>query len=172
MFIRSSHSNHYIYNEGRILLIHPLLSSISKTVSFKKALLSSTELYYERKYSFLKRYGYLDYNNLDINKAPIYLSEEKVINQLKSLKAISIEITEACNMQCEYCGYSDVYEQYNDVRQESFIKEDAVYALMAELHNYWKEESDKEVEISFYGGEPLLGMEQIKNIILYIGCSI
>lgn len=168
MFFTSSHSNNYVYSKGKIFLIHPLLSYASQTIYKEKNTLSSDELYYERKYSFLKKYGYLSTESMNTIKAFTPLCEEKVIYQLKKIKAISIEITEACNMQCEYCGYSDLYEQYGDVRKDNFIREDAVYALIAELYQYWKEEPNKEIEISFYGGEPLLGIEQIKNIISYI----
>lgn len=168
MLIKSSHSNCYVYNEGMILLVHPLLLDASKVNCSKGLSQSPTSLYYVRKYSFLKKCGYLTSKNQKMDMTYPFLSKEKVVNQLQKLKAISIEITEKCNMKCEYCGYSNVYEQYGDMREGTFIKEYAIYALIDELYQYWKEEAAKEIEISFYGGEPLLGMSQIKNIISHI----
>lgn len=168
MLFKSSHSNNYVYNRGKIIFVHPIFSKILQESFFEKSLLSVEELYYVQKYLFLREKGYLNdcVENTVFESAPLCV--EKVIHQLKKIKAVSFEITEACNMQCEYCGYSDLYDQYGIVRQNDYIKEDMVYALMSELYKYWKEELNKEIEIIFYGGEPLLGIKIIKNIITHL----
>lgn len=161
MVIKSSSSNYYLYHEGKMMLIHPCLASIFKGTDISKA-----STYYKRKYNFLKKYNFFQSRYFESSSLP--LNENIVIKQLQDLKAISIEITENCNMRCTYCGHSDLYEHYNYERSDNFINERNVYELINELNRYWESKQNKEIEISFYGGEPLLGIKQIRTIVSFL----
>ena len=43
------------------------------------------------------------------------IEEKTVRNNLNNLKQIVFEVTEKCNLNCSYCGLSDLY-QANDTR--------------------------------------------------------
>lgn len=172
MYTNSSHSNKYLYGKGELLLIHPILYSIIELVERKGNLFQEVQfstfdrLYYMKKYSFLKSHGYLT----DIygeKYEGVFVNESDIIDKLKNIKAISIEVTEMCNMKCEYCGYSDMYEQYECVRTKNIIDDNIVYSLLNEVSQYWDKKRN-ELDIIFYGGEPLLAFDQIKKIVDYL----
>ena len=75
-----------------------------------------------------------------------------------------LQVTQACNLRCEYCAYSGNY--YNRVHSSLYmtfdIAQKAVDFLFAHSYN------QKELGIGFYGGEPLLNFSLIKKVIDYI----
>ncbi|MFX0208891.1 MAG: radical SAM protein, partial [Candidatus Hodarchaeota archaeon] len=62
-------------------------------------------------------------------------------------------LTQQCNLRCRYCGGSTE-------RNEN--PQDITYSLK-ELKNFLK--FDPDVTIAFYGGEPLMKIEKMKQII-------
>ncbi|MDR1223814.1 MAG: radical SAM peptide maturase [Tannerella sp.] len=96
------------------------------------------------------------------------LESEAVRHNLINLKQIVFEVTERCNLNCRYCGLADMYNgnQNRNTRQLSFRKARLLIEYLASL---WKENhsegSFQPVTVSFYGGEPLLNMLFIKNVI-------
>lgn len=102
-----------------------------------------------------------------------FLTIKPVIVQhcLSNLSNLVFEVTDACNLRCTYCGYSDLYSGY-DVREDKFMSFDQAKAVIDYLLNFWKTNSSpvftKRLNISFYGGEPLLNTTLIKKIIDYV----
>ena len=41
------------------------------------------------------------------------IDKKDVENNLSELRNIVFEVTDACNLRCKYCGYSDLYEGYD-----------------------------------------------------------
>jgi uncharacterized protein len=81
------------------------------------------------------------------------------------IEYIILNITDQCNMRCTYCTYSGTYadERTHSNRYMSFeIAQKAVDFYI--LHS---SESKKRLVI-FYGGEPLLNIKLIKDIVNYI----
>lgn len=83
---------------------------------------------------------------------------------------IVFEVTQECNLACKYCVFGDNYsnhENRNDIKLD-FRKVTLLidyFLLKKERHNY----SYKSIfNIGFYGGEPLLNFELIKNTVEYI----
>lgn len=105
------------------------------------------------------------------NKIFRYISEEDIEYQLTHLQNLIFEVTDACNLQCKYCGYADLYEGY-DKREN--LKFPFIWAkkILDYLCNIWKKNcmygTMEPVTISFYGGEPLLNVPFIQQVIEYI----
>lgn len=97
-------------------------------------------------------------------------SKETIIYNLSNLRNIIFESTERCNLNCLYCAYSSFYQDY-DNRQGKNMSFVMAKTIIDYLHNFWKncyrEGVNKDTTISFYGGEPLLNIEFIKQIIDY-----
>ncbi len=97
----------------------------------------------------------------------IKLKEKKVQSSIKNLKQLTTEVTQACNLRCKYCVYGDFYpfqRKHSSKRIEPFVIEEGinyVYELI-NARNY------KEFQIGFYGGEPLLYFDLIKDIVSYV----
>jgi len=100
-----------------------------------------------------------------------YLSSKDVKYQLANTPQITFEITDACNLKCTYCGYGQFYSDY-DTRENKRLPVEIAIALLDYLHQLWNSSlnvsMNKNLYISFYGGEPLLNMQFIRNILDYV----
>lgn len=97
---------------------------------------------------------------------PYFETESLKKEKEKPLNMILLEITENCNFRCSYCIYSGNYinERRASSKRMSFK---TAKKAMDELINLSKESS----LIGFYGGEPLLNMDLIKEVIDYAKIS-
>ena len=102
----------------------------------------------------------------------MYQINEKIIkNNLINLKQIVFEVTEKCNLNCKYCGLSDFYQKY-DVRENRDLPFKKAKLIIDYLINLWNDnritDANSKFAVSFYGGEPLMNIPLIKQIIDYI----
>lgn len=81
--------------------------------------------------------------------------------KLPNLDSFIINVTEQCNLRCSYCCYSGSYQNARTHGTKSITEED-VLALIKFIEDY---AAKKPINISFYGGEPLLYYELVKSII-------
>ena len=88
-----------------------------------------------------------------------------------NLTQLVFEVTDACNLKCKYCGYGEMYEGH-DKREDKNLPFKKAKLLIDYLFDLWKKERYKSnnvaVTISFYGGEPLVNIILIKEIVNYI----
>ena len=100
-----------------------------------------------------------------------HVDEKQVRNNLINLRQIVFEVTEKCNLNCKYCGLSDLYQAY-DVRKNRDLPFEKAQLIIDHLLSLWKDNqmSDTSLRfaVSFYGGEPLINAPLIKKIIDYI----
>lgn len=78
------------------------------------------------------------------------------------MKHVSFEITERCNLRCKYCVY---HEGQGGFRE--FGKKDISLEIIKKTVDLLEQSKEKEIYISFYGGEPLLRFDLIKQCIEY-----
>lgn len=81
----------------------------------------------------------------------------------RKLSVITLQITQQCNLRCEYCVYSGKYQNRG---HSSEIMDDTVARQSIDflaLHSI----DSSHVHIGFYGGEPLLRFQFIKDQIDY-----
>ena len=99
------------------------------------------------------------------------INEGAISHNLTHLRQIIFEVTDACNLRCKYCAYSDLYEGY-DERENSKFPFHRAKLVIDYMYNYWSKAipqgTSYPVAISFYGGEPTLNMPFIKKVIDYI----
>lgn len=78
------------------------------------------------------------------------------------LSGLSLSVTEECNLRCKYCCYS---KRNNNNSKKAMSFETAQKAL-----DFFLERSHKrnEINVSFYGGEPLLNFSLIKRCVDYL----
>lgn len=85
-----------------------------------------------------------------------WLSENK-------LNSITLCVTENCNLRCEYCIYMDKYKD-STYELKNMSQEVAFKAIDMMMKN---SKSSDNVNIGFYGGEPLLRFDLIKKCVDY-----
>ena len=83
----------------------------------------------------------------------------------KRLKQLILQVTQQCNLRCEYCAYSGKYEGN---RTHAAKRMD--FGTAKKAIDFFLEHSSemKEVAIGFYGGEPLLELGLIRQCVNYI----
>lgn len=103
-------------------------------------------------------------SNFHLNRLDI---EYSLIN----LPQLIFEVTDACNLRCKYCGYADLYEGY-DKRENLKFPFIRAKMVIDYLHELWNkncvEDAVSPFTISFYGGEPLLNVPFIRQVIGYV----
>ena len=125
-------------------------------------------------------------NSIQIQERPIHRSESKdwilesriegtisastVQDQLTNIRHIGFEVTDACNLKCTYCAYGKLYNDYDERKGQ---KMDSARAkrfldhLLVGISSTANQSAHNKVYISFYGGEPLLNMPFIEEIVHY-----
>ncbi len=90
-----------------------------------------------------------------------YLLENDLNN---CLRQITLEVTERCNLRCDYCIYND---DYKTVRKFGYKDMSYEVAQLAIDDLAKRSKGVQEVGIGFYGGEPLLRFDFIVKCIEY-----
>ena len=98
------------------------------------------------------------------------INPKDIIRNLINLPQLVYEVTDICNLRCKYCGFGDLYEGY-DPRNKGRLSLRKAFNILDYLAKLWKENIQGSIKqpfiLGFYGGEPLLAMNLIKEIIEY-----
>lgn len=96
------------------------------------------------------------------------ITKDEVIDNIVNLRQLTFEVTDACNLQCKYCGFGDLYFGY-DKREAKYMSFEQGKILIDYLVNIWKKHHAKSAQqrtyISFYGGEPLMNMDFVERMV-------
>jgi len=118
------------------------------------------------------------HNEMEILKKKGYLKDffpKKIVDprlaQLDYLinnrvEGITLQVTQQCNMRCSYCKFTYGDNIHN--RAHATVSMSYDVAVRAIDFYYHHSRDTKYVNVSFYGGEPLLEYEMIKKIIAYV----
>lgn len=115
------------------------------------------------KVAFLKSKGYLSSKHVSriehcyTKDLPYYLG--------RRVSKMTLQVTQNCNFRCTYC----VYSQENEGVQRSHSNKVMSLEMAKEAVDFLVEHSMdcQEVNLAFYGGEPLLAFDLIREIIVY-----
>lgn len=94
---------------------------------------------------------------------PQTLQLNNYVNQ--NLSQLILEVTQRCNLRCKYCIYQDKNKKFRNFGTEddmdlNIAKKAIDYAL--------EHAKDKNFYLTFYGGEPLLKFDLIKECVEYL----
>ncbi len=190
----SNRNNHYVFDRRKksTLLCNPVLHYLLKlflqgtdtrqwidsmdTGDFPVEIedcepVSKEELeYYHRKFLFLKDSGYFSEPKEEKFHSG-HVKPEFIEFSLANCRQITFEVTERCNMNCKYCGYGHFYKVYGN-RKENDLSISKAQRFLNFMTRYWNSTLNtsygKTVYISFYGGEPLLDFNFIKEIARFV----
>lgn len=109
----------------------------------------------------LKDKGYLKTNRVEIPEHPVTEVYDAYLKN--DLCHLTLQVTQMCNLNCKYCAYSGGY--YNRVHANKWMDMEIV---RKSIDFFIKHSRDsKRFAISFYGGEPLLAFDLIKESVIY-----
>lgn len=149
----------YIYDRGRNAILAVSDSEYEELELIRKGKLK------EESSSVLKKYqreGFLCKNTVTKIEHPC---TAVLGHYLKNhVEKLTLQITQRCNLRCEYCVYSGNYDNRKHSNQDMSF-ETAKKAI--DLYLRSSGEMSK-YSVAFYGGEPLLNLKLIKECVQYI----
>lgn len=101
----------------------------------------------------------------NLEEVPLY---KKGITWISDLV---ITTTNECNLRCDYCVFSSNYTDYRDHQKNKMTKEISRKSIdwffLYNDNNLFRSYRERNLNILFYGGEPFLNFNVIKDSILY-----
>jgi uncharacterized protein len=189
--LKTAHNNYYFYDQNvkRLQLCHPLLFyilSLYREGTDPAAWLASIEgescdiadlgrfskreiEYYYRKFLFLEENGHFTDADQE-ERLSGEISAETVRRTMSNITQVTFEVTDRCNLDCRYCGYGDFYDDH-DQRENKNLDPRLAKTLLDYLLECWNsslnQSHNRNIFFSFYGGEPLLNMGFIREMVDY-----
>lgn len=163
-YFNSETGNHYFYSSNW----HSFHLKMEKNQYVDLGMGELFEEYEKRKNKYFVDRGCIQKNTPTIVTR---YSKQTIRDNLSNTRQLLIEVADGCNLSCKYCGYGELYGNYEKRigKKQSF---DSVKTLIDFMTEYWKLSSalsyDDTVYVGFYGGEPLLNFELIKKTISYV----
>lgn len=111
----------------------------------------------------LKEAGYLSDFHPTFIRHPYTESLPSVLK--RKLRKITLQITQDCNFRCKYCIYSNTDGQ----KQRQHSKAKMTFETAKKAVDFLADHSidSEQVDIGFYGGEPLLMFDLVKRVVEY-----
>lgn len=163
--IKSQNNFYYAVDEesGRILLLPPaVLTKLNEEGVHKE------NEYYKKKIDFLKKHGM--FSTTPTGESLSFLTVEDIEQSVVNTPQIIFEVTDMCNLKCRYCGYGNFYDNY-DPRCHKKMDFRTFLVVMKSMEKIWGESQsikNKNLRISFYGGEPLLNFDFIYKTVNHL----
>ncbi len=119
--------------------------------------------------------GSIVFNSLgDRRSPPDQIAPETIrshhLDEAYGFRHLILEVTQQCNLRCKYCVYSDHYpfnRTYSDAKMDIDTARAAVDLFMQNHAKVRQRNPSAGPIIGFYGGEPLLGFDVLKETVEY-----
>lgn len=168
--IFNTEKNHYFYDRGTGKVIQceeweqKFLEDILCGVTSQKA---EDDIWRKGISSTRLEIFYTELEKENLLMAPQYtrmssITKEELKESTYGLSQLILELTEKCNLRCRYCIYNENYEQFRN-----FDYDDMSWDIAKKGLDYAYEHSGTKISITFYGGEPLVNFNILKQSIEY-----
>lgn len=151
----------FIYDVNK----NDILKIPNKVYSYLDANMSNETLHLDeetKRYTdLLKCNGYLKSNRVEISEHPVTEIYDSYVKN--KLSQITLQVTQKCNLACEYCSYSGSY--HNRSHADKFMSFETAKKSIDFLIQHCRD--SRLFGISFYGGEPLLAFDFMKKCVAY-----
>ncbi len=151
----------YIYDVNRNVILKGQNELIKLLVGDQTSLDNVENNYIVDLLAKMKNDGFFSSNKI---KEILHPADELIEYYLNSkIQKITLQLTQNCNLNCSYCAYSGGY--YNRTHTKSRMD----FEIAKRSIDFLLEHSgdNKEINIGFYGGEPLLEKELMRKCIKY-----
>lgn len=163
-------NNIYAYdvNSACILRITPYIGEILENYAYYSGLGDSADEIYQQVLEFIMKEQAKEELFLPVERQviqPNVSPSDVTEDTLAPCSHLILNVTEECNFGCNYCVYSGAYSGHRTHSQKTMTLDTAKKAVDLLAKN--KDEIDERIILGFYGGEPLIRFEFIKNIVQY-----
>ena len=176
---KTKSGQNYIYDDitGTIFPVYKETIDILKNyekLSFEKTLemMDPNSVRFEISKNFVNhwitKYNAFYRFHAEENKLNVKDNIKAIVNN--SSQSVLLEITENCNFQCEYCAYSEHYKntrEETENKMEISIGKKAIDYYLKINKESFQSNPEKKFIVGFYGGEPLLNFECLKELVEY-----
>ena len=116
---------------------------------------------FNRELNALQEQGFLSSNRVKVVEHPATEMLEDILSN--KIKKLNLQLTQQCNFRCDYCVYSGDYDNRNhsNKRMKWEVAKKGIDFLIGSA----KDSSN--INISFYGGEPLIEFKLIQACMEY-----
>jgi uncharacterized protein len=119
----------------------------------------------------VKKKEIIDQNNFETSSLHLNLSSKLVQKGMLTTTQIIFEVTEKCNLACEYCALGENYCNSKRLRKDDMQWQTAK-PLLDYYIDIWNKKTPKNFKelmcIGFHGGEALININLVKKIIQYL----
>ena len=122
----------------------------------------NNEFYSSETITSLQRKGYLLDSNIIALEHPFTAFLDNILN--RQISTLVLQVTQRCNFRCRYCTFANDDEStraHNDATMSFEIAKKSIDFIASHSCD------TPEITIAFYGGEPLLNFDLIKNCVEY-----
>lgn len=154
VYVFKTPNNHYVYDVNT--------NRICRISSESYRILKNKELYNEELIE-LKNVGLLKEKRVEKYWNPVSCYVDCMLNV--RLSYVLLQLTQQCNLRCNYCLYSGSYcgmRLHSEKNMNTYILKETLDFLI----NHSAQ--SKELNIGFYGGEPLIRMDLINQVFNYM----
>lgn len=172
--------NHFYIHENKskyLFSLHPLITTyylandkqMPEMMQRIKGDYTTQELeLYHRQYLFIKENFLNETKTQEICYG--HINDKIVHHGFTNANHVVFEVTDRCNLKCVYCAFGDCYIGY-DKRKHKNLDFNKAKILLDFFAPIWRKKNESEINphvtISFYGGEPLLNIKIITQIVSY-----
>ena len=153
----TKNNNLYLYDARYMfsLLIHPDMEKVHNKSP-------DADSYYLKKYEYLTNHGFWRKSE-PVEFETAALDEATVKENIIQTNQIIFEVTDRCNLNCPYCSLGEMYEAGKKERKNMNIR----YAInfLKYIYDLKVKNKIKRLAIAFFGGEPLVNIRFIKQIV-------
>lgn len=155
-----SPNNKYFYDVNKNELVQINLQSYDYLSSILKGELS--DFSESEEIASLRKQGYL--SSYKVEEIEHYYTKycESILS--RKVRKVTLQLTQSCNFRCKYCSYTQSNPLQRHHANKEMSKETAEKAIRF-LRDHSVDCPD--VCVGFYGGEPLLKMELVKELTKY-----
>lgn len=180
-FFKTVNGGNYLFDmyHQQLFNMHPIIEEIHNYISEsscnditiflnkKHPEMSNSEIVlYQNKYDYFKRHGLFATVGYD-QIFTCNITAKQIEDQIVNLDAITFQVTGACNLNCRYCCYGEMYD--NPIKITDPMDFDTIRSFFEYIIPYWKTNpNNKLIIIGFYGGEPLLNFPVINKTVDYL----
>ncbi len=157
---------YYFYETNRneiVVVNEKLYKYIDAIMNDNEKEIQQTEHEIVQQYNDLVDCGYFSTHRVKEIKHPETDNLELLLE--RKIDSITLQVTQNCNLRCSYCVYSE--NDYTSQRSHSEKTMSLETAKKAVDFFFAHSIDTKKPNISFYGGEPFLSLELIKQSVDY-----
>lgn len=155
----------YVYDRSTNSVLRISEDEFNELESVENKLMLESESHTLARY---KSKGYFKQNQVETIEHPYTCMVDHILNN--HIEQLTIQVTQRCNLRCQYCTYSGIYDDNNRTHADY----DMSYETAKKAIDFYLNRSMESDELifGFYGGEPLLKFELIEKCVNYINETV